>query len=155
VPLCRSILVLCEGNHCRSPIAEGLLRVALGEPIQVSSAGLGALVGHPAHPEAQKLMAEHGLDISSHQGRQLTPELALRSDLILVMDEAQKTACELLAPAARGRIFLLGHWLPGPQREIIDPIQRSPEFHRQVHDHIQLAVSAWLPRLNPAPPRTP
>jgi len=155
VPMFRSILVLCEGNHCRSPIAESLLRAGLGEAIQVTSAGLGALVGHPAHPEAQKIMAEQGLDITAHQGRQLTRELALGSELILVMDEPQKATCEAMAPATRGRVFLLGHWLPEAERAILDPIHYNTQVHHQVHDHIQRAVAAWLTRLNPVIPRTP
>jgi protein-tyrosine phosphatase len=139
--------VLCEGNHCRSPLAEALLKEALGPTVEVSSAGLGALVGHPAHPEAMEIMRERGLDITAHRGRQFTPAAALQADLILVMDRAQKEACDRLAPAARGRVFLLGHWLPPEEQEIPDPIQRGAKAHRDAYAHIVRALEGWLPRL--------
>ena len=64
----RHILVVCVGNICRSPMAEALLRDALREQqdIIVESAGLGALVDHPASEYAVTLMRERGLDISRH-----------------------------------------------------------------------------------------
>ena len=144
------ILVLCEGNHCRSPIAEALLRAGLGGRIQVRSAGLRALIDHPAHAESERLMAEQGLDISGHRGRQLTPDLALGADLILVMDLAQKAACERLVPSARGRVYLLGHWLPPGEQQIADPIGGPPEDHARARDHIRQALQPWLARLKPA-----
>ncbi len=158
-PAIRRILVLCEGNHCRSPLAEALLRNALGPTIEVRSAGLGALVAQPAHEETRRLAAELGLDLEAHRGRQLSTALIREADLILVMDQAQKEACESLTPSARGRVFLLGHWLaPKGQgtnarnieiegQEIADPIQGGPGAHRQACDHIQGAIQTWLPRL--------
>lgn len=144
----KSILVLCEGNHCRSPIAEGLLRQALGPSIQVGSAGLGALDGIPPHPEAVRLAAALGVDISDQRSRRLTPSLALGHDLILVMEQAQKDWCGALAPSARGRIFLLGAWLPPDRREIGDPFGRDPEAFREAAERIQQGVQAWRKHLH-------
>lgn len=146
----RNILVICEGNHCRSPMAEALLRQALGPGFTLSSAGLGALQDHPAHEDAQRLMTERNLDLSAHRGTQLTPDLALAADLILVMDEAQKEACEQMVPSVRGRVFLLGHWLSPEERQIADPILRGPEAHRIALNHIQRALPPWLQRLAPS-----
>jgi protein-tyrosine phosphatase len=156
------ILVLCEGNHCRSPLAEALLRKAVGHRIAVRSAGLRALVGEPAHAETLRLGTELGLDLADHRGRQLSLDLILASDLVLVMDQAQKQACETLVPSFRGRVFLLGHWLAteaqkmGGQaisgQEIADPISGGPEAHRKACEHIQGAVQSWLPRLAPRNP---
>lgn len=146
-PAVRSVLVLCEANHCRAPIAEGLLRAALGPSIQVASAGLRALVGMPPEPGVERLMREHGFDISGHRGRQLTPGMACEADLILVMDGTQKEWCTQLAPSARGRIFLLGHWLSAPPPDIQDPLSGGPQVLRQVYDDIQRAVAAWVPHL--------
>lgn len=143
----RSILVLCEGNHCRSPIAEGLLRAALPDWIRVESAGLGALVGHPAAEEAQAVMAEAGHDLSAFRGRQLTGGIAMNADLILVMDREQKDRCERQYPSLKGRVFLLGSWLPGGAREIADPFRRSAEAYREAFDLIQSSVAAWLPHI--------
>jgi protein-tyrosine phosphatase len=146
------ILVLCEGNHCRSPLAEALLKAQLGPGFEVASAGLAALVGRPAHPEAVRLLAERGLDLSSHRGRQLTPDLALAADLILVMDARQKEACERLVPSARGRVYLLGQWLPAGEQAIDDPVLGPAEAHLRALEHLERALQPWIDRLSPLTP---
>jgi protein-tyrosine phosphatase len=134
-PKFRSILVLCEGNHCRSPIAEALLALAL-PGCRVESAGLGALEGVPAHAEVLKLMNERGMDLSTHLGRQVTPAMGLAADLIFVMDDRQKRWCESLIPSVRGRVFLLGHWLPRERQEIPDPFRKGPEAFQAALEQI-------------------
>jgi protein-tyrosine phosphatase len=85
-----SILVICTGNICRSPIAEGLLRDALqrrfGEwaPV-VSSAGTSGLQGSGAMPGSVQAAAELGIDIEGHVARQLTAAMADGADLLLCM----------------------------------------------------------------------
>ena len=143
----KSILVVCEGNHCRSPIAEVLFGSSLGPEFCVSSAGLTALAGVPADIEAIRIMAENGFDLTRHRGRQLTPAIALSADLILVMEHTQKDWCERVVPSTRGRIFLLGHWLATPPPEIADPFHRGPEAFKLAFDSITHSVAAWLPRL--------
>ena len=151
----RRILVLCEGNHCRSPLAEALLQSAMAPGVQVTSAGLDALLGHPPHEESLRLGADLGLDLSAHRGRQFTPELALNADLILVMDRAQQEACHRLAPSSRGRVFLLGRWLPEAEQEIADPIHQPVAAHEHSCAHLRRAVALWVPRLAPPSPRNP
>lgn len=148
----RRILVLCEGNHCRSPLAEALLKQSLDARIEVRSAGFRALVGKPAHEETRRQGQRLGVDLSLHRGRQVTLDLAKKADLILVMDRTQKTACEAMDPAVRGRVYLLGHWLAQGPPEIADPIRRSAEAHRMTSDHIRGAIQSWLPRLAPRNP---
>ncbi len=146
-PAIRHILILCEGNHCRGPMAEALLRSVLPKGIYVESAGLEALVGQPPDPEAQRVMAQQGLDISAHRGRQLTPEMALAVDLILVMDLPQTAWCEQMMPSALGRVFLMGQWLPVPLREIADPFRQGPEAFAAAFERIRQSVASWLPQL--------
>jgi protein-tyrosine phosphatase len=85
-----SILVICTGNICRSPIAEGLLRDALQRrfaewaPV-VSSAGTSGLQGSGAMPGSVQAAAELGIDIEGHVARQLTAAMADGADLLLCM----------------------------------------------------------------------
>jgi len=143
-----TLLVLCEGNHCRSPMVEGLLRAALRPELRVASAGLGAQPGFGPHPIAVDLMAGRGIDITAIRSCQATPEMILAADLILVMDQNQKEWCEAIAPSARGRVYLLGCWLPPERQEIPDPMGKDRAAFLLALDLIVEAVGSWLPRLN-------
>lgn len=129
-----------------------MLQSALGPAFKVESAGLDALVGQPAHATAQSISSRQGLDLSAHLGRQLTPEMALEADLILVMSQSQLADCVRLVPSLKGRVFLLGHWLPPGDREIADPFRQSDRAHEEAMEHIRSAIQPWLARLNPRKP---
>ncbi len=66
-----SILVVCTGNICRSPIGERLLRKRL-PGVKVNSAGVHGLVKHPADATAADVAANHGVSLEGHAGRKLT-----------------------------------------------------------------------------------
>ncbi|MGZ8579953.1 MAG: arsenate reductase/protein-tyrosine-phosphatase family protein [Actinomycetota bacterium] len=85
-----SILVVCTGNICRSPIAEGLLHDALaarfgGEAPTVSSAGTWGVEGSGATPEAVTAASERGADIAGHRARRLSQVSPADADLIIAM----------------------------------------------------------------------
>jgi protein-tyrosine phosphatase len=88
--------------------------------LAVASAGISALVGSPADPTAIALLAERGIDLGPHRARQLTPDLVKAADLVLVMERGHVAEVEAIAPAARGRVHLLGRFggfeIPDPYR---------------------------------------
>ena len=86
----KNILVVCTGNICRSPTGEYLLKKGLGDGYNVMSAGLGALVDHPAHEISQKIAMEHGIDMSAHRARQINLDILKWADLVLVMENGHK-----------------------------------------------------------------
>jgi low molecular weight protein-tyrosine phosphatase len=107
-----AILVVCSGNICRSPIAEGLLRRALERRLDddapaVGSAGTIAVDGAPAMPESVEAARERGVDIETHAARRLTPDLIDGADLIVGMAAEHRDAVGRLAPGAAARTFTL------------------------------------------------
>ena len=129
-----SVLVVCTGNMCRSPMAHGVLAQMLaGERVFVYSAGTDAPAGAPATRAAVEAAAGLGADISRHRARLLSAELVADADLVLVMEEYHRRRVLELAPGEGSRVRLLGEYLPGaePGREIADPVGRPLEVYRE------------------------
>lgn len=142
------ILVVCIGNICRSPVAEAMLRRSLPGK-RVGSAGLGALVGQGVDPTARELAEADGLDVASHQARQLDRELLASADLVLVMSPGQRRAVGEISPEAMGKTMTLGKWLDGGKgQDIPDPYRKSREAFEHVHRQLQDATAAWAKRLS-------
>ena len=139
-----NIVVVCIGNICRSPTAEMMLAAQLPSK-KISSAGLGALVGHDMDATAKQVAESHGLVCPPHQARQLDNVICSAADLLLVMSKQQRNEVMRQFPTAGGKTFLLSHWDGG--HDIADPYQRDLETFEHVYKLIEQACKAWLPHL--------
>lgn len=143
-----NVLVVCTGNICRSPMAAELLRDMLdsraGRDVSVESAGIHALVDHPADPYAQELMEHRGLPIDMHIARQINPGLLNWADIILVMERNQKTFIERKYPQTRGKVFRLGEWTSS---EIHDPYRKNKEYFTRALSLIEDAAKTWVEKI--------
>lgn len=139
-----SILVVCTGNICRSPIGERFLRQALPNK-KIDSAGTGALVDHSADKSAIKIAEKNGISLAGHKGQQFTSTLGRQYDLILVMEKSHLEQIGRIAPEVRGKTMLFGQWLN--QKEIPDPYRKSDEAFASVYQLIEQAGLRWVEKL--------
>jgi protein-tyrosine phosphatase len=146
---CRIVFV-CTGNTCRSPLAEALCKKLLAErlgcPVArlpeggflVQSAGLAAMIGGEAAPEAVDTARELGADLADHRSQPLTRELLAQADHVIAMTRGHLRA-------------LSGQGGPAPRllsaEDIPDPIGAPPEVYRECARQILGALEKLLPEL--------
>ncbi len=144
-----SVLIVCVGNVCRSPMAEVLLKHRLTDQyknIQIASAGLGALVGHGADVTTQDLMKKMDIDLSEHKAQQLNTQLISEYDLILVMEKGHINAVHNIAPSSKGKVHLLGKW---SDFEIPDPYKQSQREFEVALELIERGIDEWIDKFWP------
>jgi protein-tyrosine phosphatase len=126
----QSVLFVCTGNICRSPLAEAYFRSLVekeGRPMTVRSAGLETTPGKPADARAKAVALEHRLSLDEHATTQVHMELLDQSDLIIVMEMAQKDRIQRLYPRSKGKVVLLGRFDSVGSLEIADPYSGASE----------------------------
>ena len=140
----RRILIVCTGNICRSPMAEGVMRAGL-PGFELSSAGTHALVGAPADETARALMQARGLPIDGHRARQLDAGLCQAADLILVMESAQRQWIQQRHPESTGKVFRLTEQL---RVDVPDPYRRTEASFQTALALIDQGAQSWAERIS-------
>ena len=119
-----SILFVCLGNICRSPLAEAALRAEaqrLRLDLTVDSAGTGNWhVGHPPDPRAQAVARKYGIDISGYHGRQVKPADFRRFTHVIALDHDNLANLRRIQPAdAVAELSLLLDHVPGREGQAV------------------------------------
>lgn len=138
------ILVVCTGNICRSPIAEGLLKLALPNK-QLFSAGTMAMVGDGADSNSIAVSTAHGLDIAAHRAQQLTQVMLQHADLVLTLDGSHNDWIFRRYPQYRGKVHKLGKWRN--DEDVPDPYRQSQGAFEVVYTQMDLQVQDWVKRI--------
>ena len=150
----KSILFVCLGNICRSPLAEGVFRAVWAERgrsrdiLLDSAATSGWEVGSAPDPRSIAVAVRHGIDISGQRARKVTSEDFHRFDLIFGMDRSNVRDLKALAPAAtHERIHLFLEFAEGTARDVPDPYYDDAEAFASVYRMIRDASEALAMRL--------
>ncbi|HEY3321606.1 MAG TPA: L-threonylcarbamoyladenylate synthase [Planctomycetota bacterium] len=134
-----TLLFVCTGNTCRSPMAAGFCQLELAEahkgeslPYRILSAGTAARPGAMPDKMAVAVMRETGVDISRHRGRCLTPGLIDTADWVFTMTAGHRSSILALMPSSTDRVQMLST----RNEDIPDPVSSTLELYRRVRDRI-------------------
>lgn len=151
------LLVVCLGNICRSPMAEGALRARLAQAgldhVTVDSAGTGDWhVGAPPDPRAIAVAARHGVDIAGQRARQLQAQDYTRFDWLLCADLANLRDVTARAPGnAHAQAALATRWAgldpAGDDGSIADPYTGGEAAFMRAWTHVDAFARAAVVRL--------
>lgn len=146
-----TILFVCSGNTCRSPMAEAITRRVLAERlhvpelelerkgINVVSAGSYAMPGARATPAAVEALKDLGGDLSYHRSRPLTVELIHQADMIFTMGRSHAQAVQALVPSATDKVATLD-----PAGDIEDPIGGDAALYKTLAGQLQTLIEKRL-----------
>jgi len=149
-----NILVICSGNICRSPMAEGLLRKGLDEAFPghfvIRSAGISTQPDMRASLPAVEVMRTEGIDLQQHRSRLIDEELIEWSDVVLAMTPDHVSRLYDLFPDQSGKVFLYPTFpdtnMEG-QEGIPDPYGGNIDVYQKTADQLKVATQAILPHL--------
>ncbi len=145
----KTILFVCTGNVCRSPMAEGLFQHAVRDrkDFRVLSAGVGAIEGQPPSIHAVRALRELGIDIAGVRSHGLTRELVEQADYVFGMTHSHVDSINALFPQAVEKTFLLREFdetLDDYEKDIGDPIGGSYETYAYCRDQIEQGILSML-----------
>lgn len=149
------VLMVCLGNICRSPLAEGILKAqasARGVTMEVDSAGISNYhEGEPPHRGSIEIARERGLSIDDRRSRPVRPGDFRHFDWLLAMDTSNKNALLHMAPADfdQSRVKLLLDFAEFGPRDVPDPYYTGG--FGEVFDLIAAGCAGFLDHLGVAP----
>ncbi|MFT4697221.1 MAG: protein-tyrosine phosphatase [Flavobacteriaceae bacterium] len=146
------VLMVCLGNICRSPLAEGILKSKVdASKVFVDSAGTGHWhVGNPPDPRSIGVAKKNGLNISNQKGRQFNSQDFSMFDYIFVMDNSNYDNVVKLAQSEKDKTkvqLILDELFPGENVDVPDPYYGGNQGFDQVYQMLDKACEKIVNRL--------
>lgn len=138
-----NILFLCTGNSCRSQMAEGWARHLKGDVIEAYSAGIET---HGLNPNAVKVMAEAGVDISGHQSKHLETLKEVLFDVVVTVCDNAHESCPLFP--GKTKVVHVGFEDPPRLAKEAKTQEDALNCYRRVRDEIKAFIETLPERLD-------
>jgi len=149
-----SVLFVCLGNICRSPLAEVMLKSDLRKAgikkVNVSSAGTGAFEGGRASSGSAITAKRMGLTLARFRSKPLTQTRVRRADLILTMTDSQKREIQARWPEDSDKVFTLSEYSGTGEGDVRDPVGGPLSAYYRCGDRLLAEIKRLIPRLSKA-----
>lgn len=149
-----TVLFVCSGNSCRSPMAKGIFDKIVKDDtrkiVDITSLSAGTLPinGQLPTENAQKAVLKYGADIQHHLSAQLNKERIKMADLILAMEQKHKDFILEMYPRAKPKTFVITNYIGKSTEGIIDPLGHSIEIYQDIADKFHRLLVKIYKKIN-------
>ncbi|MES2657687.1 MAG: low molecular weight protein arginine phosphatase [Verrucomicrobiota bacterium] len=146
----KHVLFVCTGNTCRSPMAEGLFRLALKdrEDYETSSAGVAASKGAPCNPETAVLLKKRGTSLDGFSSRMVSDEILAKATHVFAMTQGHLQTLEARFPQHADKFYLVCEFVEIPNEgigtDVPDPIGLGRRAYEEVAEMFDAAIPSII-----------
>jgi protein-tyrosine-phosphatase len=146
----KHVLFVCTGNTCRSPLAEGLFRLAVQgrSDFETKSAGVAASRGAPCNPETAALLKKRGAELEDFSSRMVSDEMLAAATHVFAMTHGHLQTLEARFPKHSDKFYLVCEFVEIPNEgigtDVPDPIGLGRKAYEEVAEMFDMAIPSII-----------